>query len=112
MIMKKIGCNKRTKLFFYYFGFPKDVNKHLKTWNWIYHRKQIIFSWEWNKSKIEQLFSKYKNRTIIMNTENSWTNKPHNCVLNLSQELDWRSSNKHLTLQNLPIYYTRNKIRN
>ena len=38
--------------------------------------------------------------TIFMNTKNSKTNEPHKFVLNLSQRLDLRSSNKHVTLQN------------
>ena len=41
-----------------------------------------------------------------MNTENSKTNKPHKFILNLSQSLDLRSSDKHVALQNLTIYYT------
>ena len=44
--------------------------------------------------------------TIFMNTENSKTNELHKFALNLSQRLDLRSSNKHVGLQNLPIYYT------
>ena len=47
-----------------------------------------------------------------MNTENSKTNEPHKFVLNLSQILDLRSSNKHVALQNLSIYYTWENIRN
>ena len=39
-----------------------------------------------------------------MNTESSKMNEPHKLVLNLSQRL-W-SSNKHVALQNLSIYYT------
>ena len=39
-----------------------------------------------------------------MNTENSKTNKPHKFVLNLSQRLDLNDIDKHLALQNLPIY--------
>ena len=41
-----------------------------------------------------------------MNTENSKTNERHKFVLNMSQRLDLRSSNKHVSLQNLYIYYT------
>ena len=52
-----------------------------------------------------------------MNTENKKTNEPHKFVLNLSQRLDLRGSNKHIALFiyfsiyfsisiNLPIYYT------
>ena len=40
--------------------------------------------------------------TIFMNTENSKTNKPHKFVLNCSQRLDLRSSNKHVAIQSLP----------
>ena len=49
--------------------------------------------------------------TIFMNTENSKTNKPHKFVFNLLQRLDLRSSNKHVILKNLSIYYTWNRIR-
>ena len=41
-----------------------------------------------------------------MNTENSKTKEPHKFVFNLSQRLDIRSSDKHVALQNLSIYYT------
>ena len=40
-----------------------------------------------------------------MNTENSKMSEPHNSVLNLSQRLDIRCSDKHVVLQNVPIYY-------
>ena len=40
-------------------------------------------------------------KTIFMNTENSKTNEPQNFVLNLSQRLDLRSSNKHVAFQSL-----------
>ena len=43
--------------------------------------------------------------TIFMKTENNKTNEPHKFVLNLSQRLDLRSSDKHVALQNLAIYY-------
>ena len=49
--------------------------------------------------------------TIFMNKENSKTNEPHKFVLNLSPRLDLRSSNKHVNLQNLPIYYTWKNVR-
>ena len=44
------------------------------------------------KNEIEQLLSKYEN------TENSKTNEAHKFVLNLSQRLDLRSSNKNVAL--------------
>ena len=37
--------------------------------------------------------------TTFMNTENSKTNEPQKFVLNLSQRLDLRGSNKDLPLQ-------------
>ena len=40
--------------------------------------------------------------TLFMNTENSKTNELHK----FSQMLDLRSSNKHVVLQNVSIYYT------
>ena len=32
-------------------------------------------------------------------------NEPHKFVLNLSQRLDLRNSDKHVTYQNISIYY-------
>ena len=49
--------------------------------------------------------------TIFMNAENSKTNEPHKFVLNLSQRLDLRSSDKHVAPQNLSIYYTQKVTR-
>ena len=46
-----------------------------------------------------------------MNMENRKANEPHKFALNLSQRLDLRSSNKHVTLQSLSIYYTRKNVR-
>ena len=48
--------------------------------------------------------SKYKQETIFMKTENSKTNELHEFVLNLSQRLDLRSSNKYNALKNFSIY--------
>ena len=49
--------------------------------------------------------------TIFMKRENSKTKLPHKFVLNLSERLDLRSSDKHVVLQNLSIYYTLKNIR-
>ena len=46
-----------------------------------------------------------------MNTENSKTNELHKFFLNLSQRLGLKSSNKHVALQNLSIFYTWKNIR-
>ena len=44
-----------------------------------------------------------------MNIENSKRNEPHKFVLNLSQRLDLRSSNKHAALKNY-LFITRGII--
>ena len=49
--------------------------------------------------------------TIFMNTGNIKADEPHKFVLNLSQRLDLRNSNKRVALQNLSIYYTLENIR-
>ena len=46
-----------------------------------------------------------------MNTENSKTNEAHKFVLDLSQRSDLGSSDKHVALQKLSIYYSWKKIR-
>ena len=48
---------------------------------------------------------------IFMNTENSKMNEPHKFVPNLTQRIDLKSSNKHVILQGLSIYYTWKNIR-
>ena len=48
-----------------------------------------------------------------MNIENIKSNEPQKIILNFSKRLDLRSSNKHVALQNLFIYYTwKNNIKN
>ena len=49
--------------------------------------------------------------TIFMNTKNSKTIEPHKVVVNLSQILNLRSSDKHIALQNLSIHYSWKNIR-
>ena len=46
-----------------------------------------------------------------MNTENNKMNEPRKFVLNLSQILDIRGSNKHVALCNLSIFYTWKNIK-
>ena len=48
---------------------------------------------------------------IFINTENSKRNEPRKFAANLSQRLDLRRSNKHVTLPDLSIYYTWRNIR-
>ena len=49
---------------------------------------------------------------VFMNMENNKTKEPRKFVLNLSQRLDLRGSNKHVALPNLSIYYTWKNIKN
>ena len=44
--------------------------------------------------------------TIFMNTENSKTNDSNKFILNLSQRLLLRSSDKHAAFQNVSIFQT------
>ena len=50
--------------------------------------------------------------TIFMNSKNGKTSKPHVLVLNLTDKLDLRRSDKYVVLSNLSIYYTRKTIKN
>ena len=49
--------------------------------------------------------------TILMNTGKCIISEPHKFVLNLTQRLDLKSSDKHVALQNLSMYYTWKNIR-
>ena len=42
--------------------------------------------------------------TTFMNPENNKTNEPRKFVLDLSQKLGFRNSDKHVALQNFSIY--------
>ena len=44
--------------------------------------------------------------TIVMNIENSKTNKPHRFALKLADNLNLKDPNKNMALVNLSIYYT------
>ena len=50
-------------------------------------------------------------KTISMNTENSKTNEPHRCKLDLTDKLHLKNPNKNMTLANLSIYYTSKNIK-
>ena len=58
-----------------------------------------------------RLLSQYKRGKIFMNTTYSKTNELYKFDLNLLQRIDLRSSNKHVALQNLSVYYTWKNIR-
>ena len=52
-------------------------------------------------------FNKLSNKmdTIFMNAENSKTSDPHRLLLNISDRLDLKTSDKYITLSNLRKYY-------
>ena len=43
--------------------------------------------------------------TIFMNYENSKTSDPHRLLLNLSDKINLKRSDKYVALSNLSIYY-------
>ena len=49
--------------------------------------------------------------TIFMNFENSKTSDIHRLLLNISDEIDLKRSDKHVALSNLSIYYTWKNIK-
>ena len=44
--------------------------------------------------------------TIFMNSKNSKTSDPHRLLLNLSDKIDLKRSDKYVSPSNLSIYYT------
>ena len=44
--------------------------------------------------------------TIFMNSENNKTCDPHRLLLNLSDKINLKRSDKYVALSNLSIYYT------
>ena len=44
--------------------------------------------------------------TIFMNSENSKTSDPHRVLLNLTDKINLKRSDKYVALSNLSIYYT------
>ena len=50
------------------------------------------------KTRLDNYYPNVSTETILLSTENSKTNEPHKFVFNLLDELDLRSSNKHVVL--------------
>ena len=79
---------KDSKTFCFNFDWPKYIDhENLK------HETEFIIT---NNESLAE--NKIKMETIFMNTESSKTNESHKLVLNLSQRLDLRGSNKHVAL--------------
>ena len=86
---------REPQTFYFDFDWSKYVDENLK------HEVEFaIKSLAQNKIKnqIEQLLSKYKHG-------NCDTNEPHKFVLNLSQRLDLKSSNKYVAFQNIHLLH-------
>ena len=49
--------------------------------------------------------------TVFMNFENSKTSDPHRLLLNLSDKINLKRSEKYVALSNLSIYYTLKNIK-
>ena len=50
--------------------------------------------------------------TIFMNSENTKTSDPHRLLLNLTDRINLKRSDKYVALSNLSIYYTQKNIKN
>ena len=49
--------------------------------------------------------------TIFMNSKNSKTSDPHGLLLNLTDKINFKRSDKYVALSNLSIYYTWKNIK-
>ena len=86
---EKMVAIREPKTFYFDFDWPKNVDENLK--------HEIEFIIKSNESLADNKIKNISMETIFM--KNSKTNEPHKFVLNLSQRLVLRSSNKHVALQ-------------
>ena len=104
----KIIITTEAKTFYFYL--PKYVDNDLKyEINFIIKLNELLAERKKKKKERERSGNYCPNismETIFTNTENSKTNEPHKFVFNLSQRSDLKSSNKHVALQRVSIYYT------
>ena len=56
---------KESKIFYFHFYFPKDFDKNLKHQSKFFIKSNEFLAEHKMKSKIRQLFSKYKHRNYI-----------------------------------------------
>ena len=77
-----------------HFDLPKDIGNNSKHEIYFIIKYNEFLAEHTIKIKISQLLSKYKHGNDIHD------------VLDLSESLELRSSNKHVALQNPSIYYT------
>ena len=93
------------------FDLPKDAGINLKHEIYSIMKYNELLAEYTIKNEVRQLFSKYKHGNDIHEHGEQQKNEPHKFVVNLSQRLNLRSSQKHVALQNLSIYYTGENIR-
>ena len=48
---------------------------------------------------------------IFINSKNSKTSDPHRLILNLTDKINWKSSDRYVSLWNLSIYYVWKNIK-
>ena len=85
-------------------------------WNEI---RQIIYSLYQEKEIAKKVYNNIKssinlqNRmdTMFMNSKNSGTSDPHTLLLNLTDKINLKRSDKYVALSNLSIYYKRKNIK-
>ena len=81
--------------------------------------KQIIYSLYREKEVAKKSVQQYngfnkivkQNGTILMNSEKSKTSYPHRLLLNLSDKINLKRSDKYVALSNRSTYYTWKNIK-
>ena len=104
---------REPKTCYFDFDLPEDIDKNLKhEFEFITkHNESLAENKKQIKTRLNNQWSNISMEMIFINTENSKTNELHKFVLNLSQSLDLRNSNKHIALQNVSFYYTWKNVR-
>ena len=101
-----------TKIFCFNFDFPKEIDENLMhNIEFFIKSNESLAENKIKKTRLNNYCQNIRMGTIFINRENNKTNESHKFVLNLSQRLDIRSSDKLAALQNLSIYYTWKNIR-
>ena len=93
------------KTFYFNFHWPIDVDENLKHENEFIIKSNESLAENKIKNETEQLLSKYKHGNNIPEHGQQQTNEANKFALNLSQRLDLKSGDRHITLQNLSTYY-------
>ena len=98
---------KDPKTFYFDFNWSKDVNENLRhEIEFIIKSNESLTENKIKKTRLNNYCPNISIETIFISTEKSKTIEPCQFVLNLSQRLDLRSSNKHVALQNVSVCYT------